>query len=76
MKNALGREKIPVAARRPREKPQRTAEHEAERYDFPKEMSDKPPSYYRNTLDMIIDNKSFDVPTTERARRCHPLAHF
>ena len=26
-------------------------------------------SYFTNTIDMIIDNKKFDVPTTERARR-------
>ena len=31
---AFRRENIPVAARRPREKPQRTAEHEAERLQF------------------------------------------
>ena len=50
LKKAFGRKKIPVAARRPREKPQRTAEHEAERYAFSKEMSDKPPAWTHMTL--------------------------
>ena len=33
------------------------------------DMAAHPPSYYRNKIDMIIDNKHFDVPTTERARK-------
>ena len=37
VKNALRREDIPVAARRPREKPQRTQEHAIERFQFAKD---------------------------------------
>ena len=37
LKTAFGREDILVAARRPREKPQRTADHEAERLQFAKD---------------------------------------
>ena len=126
LKTAFGRESIPVAARRPREKPQRTAEHEAERLKFAKDnarsythqyhlvtlhvsvsalrrarqafliasfllwgvsvcfrtsvcprsevgsakdMCGKKPGYFRDGIDMIIDNKAFDIPTTERARK-------
>ncbi len=76
LKRAFSRENIPVAARRPREKPQRTAEHEAERYAFAKEMAAKPPSYYINSIDMIIDNKAFDIPTTERARKYQKSQHI
>ena len=32
-------------------------------------MCDKKPGYFRDGLDMIIDNKGFDIPTTERARK-------
>ncbi len=53
LKKAFGRKKIPVAARRPREKPHRAAEHEAERYEFPKEMSDKPPAWTHMTLTVL-----------------------
>ena len=42
LKKACDREGIPVAARRPREKPQRTPKHEAERYEFAK---DGPPTF-------------------------------
>ena len=37
LKNAFRREDIPVAARRPREKPQRTHEHAIERFQFAKD---------------------------------------
>ena len=47
LKKAFDREKIPVAARRPRQKPQRTPEHEAERYEFAK---DGPPTFDFNRL--------------------------
>ena len=68
LKKAFDREGIPVAARRPREKPQRSREHKADRLKFAQAMAGKPPSYYESSLDMIIDNKKFDIPTTERAR--------
>ena len=68
LKKAFDREGIPVAARRPREKPQRSRKHKADRLKFAQAMAGKPPSYYESSLDMIIDNKKFDIPTTERAR--------
>ena len=34
-----------------------------------KDMCNKKPGYFRDGLDMIIDNKAFDIPTTERARK-------
>ena len=37
VKDAFHREGIPVAARRPREKPQRTQEHTTERFQFAKD---------------------------------------
>ena len=67
--NAFRREKIPVAARRPREKPQRTPQIKAERYAFAKRFVHKNPVYYIKELDMAIDSKHFDVPATERARQ-------
>lgn len=62
------RDGIKVAARKPREKPQRTPVHERERVDYCKSWAHKPRSFFVRDLDMIIDNKNFDVPTTERAR--------
>ena len=68
LQKASDREGIPVAARRPREKPQRSREHKADRLKFAQAMAGKPPSYYESSLDMVIENKKFDIPTTERAR--------
>ena len=39
-----------------------------ERVAYCKEWGRKPSSFFVRDLDMIIDNKKFDVPTTERAR--------
>ena len=58
-----------VAARAPRLKPQRTKEHKDERCKWARAFSKKPCSYFEEDIDMIIDNKKFDVPTTERARK-------
>ena len=62
------REGLPVEARPPRLKPSRTAQQAKQRVDYCKEWCEKPASYFVSTVDMIIDNKQFDVPTTERAR--------
>ena len=69
VRKAFLREKIPVAARRPREKPQRTPEHCAERVVIGKKLAKKPKTFYSKKLDLIIDNKKFDTPTHERARQ-------
>ena len=66
LKRSFDRSGIPVQARRPREKPQRTAEHAKARVQHCEKWGAKPPSYYEKTIDMLIDNKSFDVPTTKR----------
>ena len=76
---AFRREQVTVAARRPCEKPQRTPEHEVERYGVAKTFTTKPPHDYVKELDLTIDNKTLDVPTAKRARlhlkaqqiRCH-----
>ena len=58
-----------VAARAPRLKPQRTKAHKDERCRWARAFAHKPCSYFQKDIDMIIDNKKFDVPTTERARK-------
>ena len=62
------REGLDVQRRRPREKPDRTKAHAAERVEMCQALKHKPATYFTNCVDMIIDNKKFDVPTTERAR--------
>ena len=63
VKKAFAREKIPVAARRPREKPQRSEEHRAERVVIGAKLAKKPKKFYSKKVDLIIDNKHFDTPT-------------
>jgi hypothetical protein len=58
-----------VQARRPREKPQRTKEHADERVRLCEGLQSKPAKWFSEKVDLIIDNKAFDVPTNERARR-------
>jgi transposase len=66
---AFRREGITVQARRPREKPQRTKEHAEERVHLCEGLRSKPATWFSEKVDLIIDNKAFDVPTNERARR-------
>ena len=66
---AFRREKIPVQARNPRLKPGRTQEQAAARVAYCQKWARKPPSFFVDDLDLIIDNKQFDVPTTQRARQ-------
>ena len=65
---SLVRAGIPVAARRPREKPERTKEQEDERREFCRRWRRVPRNYFSKTVDLIIDNKYWDVPTTRLAR--------
>ena len=68
---ALGsfrREGLDVQRRRPREKPDRTKAHAAERVEMCQALKRRAATYFTTGVDMIIDNKKFDVPTTERAR--------
>ena len=65
---SLVRAGIPVAARRPREKPERTEEQQQERREFCRRWRFVPNSYFSKSVDIIIDNKHWDVPTTRIAR--------
>ena len=66
---AFRREGLPVQARCPRLKPGRTPEQAAARVAYCKKWARKPPSFFTEDVDLIIDNKQFDIPTTERARQ-------
>ena len=69
LKRSFNREGIPVAARSPRLKPKWTAAQAKARTEYCKKWCHKPPSFFLDKIDLIIDNKQFDVPTTERARQ-------
>ena len=58
-----------IAARRPREKPMRSAEAEAERKDITGRWRRYPEDYFENKAHITIDNKKFERPTTDRAKR-------
>ena len=57
-----------VALRRNREKPQRTPAHERERAELCDRLRRRPLAYFTDTIDMIIDTKRFQVPTTPEGR--------
>ena len=65
---AFAREGIHVKLRPSRGKPQRTAEHEQERKDICGKMRRWPVERFTDGIDLIIDNKRFDTPTTPAAR--------
>ena len=65
---AFAREGVDVKLRRCREKPQRTPDVEAERTDICGRMRRWPLEKFTDGIDMIIDNKRFDIPTTPEAR--------
>ena len=65
---SLVRAGIPVASRRPREKPERTKEQEDERREFCRRWRFVPNNYFSKNVDIMIDNKHWDVPTTRLAR--------
>lgn len=69
LKRSFNREGIPVKARPPRLKPARSAKQAKARVEYCTKWGRKPPSYFLDTVDLIIDNKQFDIPTTERARQ-------
>ena len=66
---AFKREGFNMQARRPREKPQRSPAVAKEREDWCRERRHLKLNYFSDRLDMIIDNKKFDIPTTEKARQ-------
>ncbi len=65
---SFAREKIDVKLRRCREKPQRSLAVEEERVDLCGKMRRWPTHRFTDGIDMIIDNKRFDVPTSPEAR--------
>ena len=65
---AFKREGFPVEFRTNREKPQRTKEHEEERESICGVLRKRPTEYWSDDVDLIIDNKLFDAPTTAKAR--------
>ena len=60
---------LDVAARKPREKPMRSPKHEQERMIVCMKLMEKPNSYFTKTLDLIMDNKHWDCPTSAAAQR-------
>jgi hypothetical protein len=57
-----------VKWRKPREKPLRDDAAEKEREEWGKAWQKKPASYWADDLDLIQDNKHWDIPTTARGR--------
>ena len=68
MARAFVREGMDVKLRRCREKPQRTTEHEQERVNLCNKMRRWPLKRFLEDIDLIIDDKRFEVPTTPAAR--------
>ena len=67
-KKSLQRAGIPVAARRPREKPSRKSEHIDERAEVCRRWRYLPNNYFNEEIDLIIDNKNVEAATTPDAR--------
>ena len=67
-KRSLVRAGIPVARRRPREKPQRKSEHIEERTEITRRWRYYPNDYFSKNVDLIWDMKHWDAPTTKEAR--------
>lgn len=67
-KRSFLREGLPVEWRRAREKPMRSADIEKERHLITGRWRFLPLNYFTEKVDLIIDNKKFDVPVTDRAR--------
>ena len=67
-KRSFDRLGLKVAWRPCREKPQRTKEQKAERVALCAKWSKLPKAYFADKVDLVIDNKTFAVPTTPKAR--------
>ena len=67
-RHALVNAGIAVARRPCREKPQRNQEHMEERAETCRRWRFLPDTYFNDDVDLIIDNKHWEVPTTEVAR--------
>ena len=66
---AFAREGVDVSWRIPRQKPMRGKEHEEERKETCRRWRFYSDAYWTDTVDMYIDNTTWNVPTTERARK-------
>ena len=62
---AFQREGLNVRYRVAREKPQRTDEHIQERYAVATRWRYLPKDFFLNTVDLIMDNKIWDYPSTQ-----------
>ena len=67
-KRALAAAGINIAARAPRQKPQRKGEHLEERMEVCRRWRYLPSDYFFRKVSFIIDNKRWPVPMTEDAR--------
>jgi transposase len=67
-KRAFDREGLKVAFRTSRMKPMRTKPQEDARMEHCRRWRFLPSGYFNDSVDLIIDNKKFEVPTTDRAR--------
>ena len=65
--------KIGIAWRAPREKPSRTADDMKERVTICSRWRFLPDNYFTEKVDLIMDNKKFDVPTYARAKKFHKM---
>lgn len=66
---SLRREGFDVKWRTPRERPQRSKEDERLRHDICGKWRYLPTTYFTESVDLIMDNKKFMVPTHARAAR-------
>ena len=58
-----------VARRNPRFKPMRTADHEEERVEICTKWARRPAEYWTDSVDMVIDNKSWGLPLNKTGKR-------
>ena len=66
---ALRKAGIDVAARKPREEPMRSREHEEERVRLCAEWSKRPANFCTTSVHTIMDNKKLDIPTSAVGKR-------
>jgi hypothetical protein len=66
---AFQRAGIPVAARKPREKPMRKPEHNHSRVAICSKWARRPAVYFSDSIDLIMDNKQWEIPTTATGKR-------
>jgi hypothetical protein len=64
---------IQVAARKPREKPMRKPEHEHNRLEICTKWAKLPATYFADKIDLIMDNKKWDLPMTKIGKRFNKM---